>query len=475
MATLRLIGTSAGSFSKLLNLQGKSDGKKSDIKPPLVVLNKSDVDVKPPSILITGVQSITIPSSSPPSISPGNKLSSSPQKQRHISVPSKMHIIYNNDYNIILAHEVILQKLENEKLVLVPTLQTSLNVERGRVSRPQTVLERKSTLSKISQLEHEIKEIMGNVRINKYKDEVADIINKYNRIGQLNVKVTFGQEDMTVNKDPQNVESMMYRHELISSFALIASKYYDIKIVRDIKQHDLFKCQCGESITITTVDETGSYICDKCNYQTFLPCYVTNVDANGANNNNNKSSDYDNWENLHKEFQKIQGLQHDKIPESLLLKLDKYFDSKGIASRNTYEKYSVEDRSWYQGRKGTDIEIMVKALQDIKEPDYYEDVHLLAKKVWGWELADLSGYESRISEDYKATQKVFLEMDKERKSSLGTRYRLFKHLQLVGVNCQVKDFKMSIMREVINEHDELWEKMCLGANKKNIYFIKTLK
>lgn len=449
---VRLIGTSNGSFSKLLGPR----------QTQVINQNKS-VDLK---------QQVNIKEST--NLTSPDACRCSPQQKKHITVPAKLYVIYQNDYNILTAHEIILQKLENEKIVLVSTLQATLNMERDKASRPQTVIERRGTLAKIEKIEHEIKEISSNTRINKYKNEIADIINKYTAIGQLNIKVTFGQEDLTKHTETaQSAEKMMYRHELIASFAFIAAKYYDIKIVRDIKQQDLFKCQCGDSITITVVDETGSYTCDKCNCQTFLPCYVTNVDA--LNSSSVKNCDYDNWENLHKELLRIQGRQHDKIPEVLLSKLDKYFDSKDIPSRNTSSGYPIENKSWYQGRKGTDVELMVKALQDIKEPDYYEDVHLLATKIWGWILPDLSGYESRIHEDYKATQKVYIAMNKERKSSLGTRYRLFKHLQLVGIDCNIKDFKASIMGDVIREHDDIWEKMCLGAGKSNIYFIETLK
>ena len=56
-------------------------------------------------------------------------------------------------------------------------------------------------------------------------------------------------------------------------------------------------------------------------------------------------------------------------------------------------------------------------------------------------------------------------------SSLGTQYRLWRHLQLIGYPCEFGDFKIAENVDSIQTHHRLWKLMCDGANDPEIYYI----
>src|SRR5581483_7244727 len=96
-----------------------------------------------------------------------------------------------------------------------------------------------------------------------------------------------------------------------------------------------------------------------------------------------------------------------------------------------------------RGRKAnTNLVMMWKALHDINYSQLYEDAMLICHLYWGWILPDLSHIEEVILSDYDKTQKVYKSLDKLRSSSLGTQFRLFKHIQLRTNDCDIEDFKI---------------------------------
>jgi hypothetical protein len=77
---------------------------------------------------------------------------------------------------------------------------------------------------------------------------------------------------------------------------------------------------------------------------------------------------------------------------------------------------------------------------------------------------------------YNITQQIFNKIpveERERDSSLGVPYRLWRHLQLVGHKCYIDEFKIVVNRESLNCHDKLWKRMTEEANliDPSIYYI----
>lgn len=374
---------------------------------------------------------------------------------------------YTNDYNLLIAHQTIISKLRDENILSVATLDNKLAIEKLKCNRPQTILERKICLAKIATFETEIKDITSGSRFNKYMTQIKPIIEAYSTIGPIINKIKFGEEVATVRIDDPNAG---LRIELIDRFIEIACNYIEINLVRDVKEN--YKCKCGESLSGIFINDDGVQICSECNHHTYTPQYSNTEQINDTTKITGKNKDdYDSWENLYKALIRHQGRQINKITPALIKALDTYFANNKLPTIEDAKSLELDAK----GRRiGTTFQMMLKALQDIKEPDYYEDARLLCKIIWGWTLRDLSHLEARIHADYILTQDVFNEMYKDRTSSIGTQYRLFKHLQLVGEDCNTGDFKLSIMREVIIEVEEIWKVMCDNAGDPRIYFIATI-
>ena len=89
-------------------------------------------------------------------------------------------------------------------------------------------------------------------------------------------------------------------------------------------------------------------------------------------------------------------------------------------------------------------------------------------------MPNISNYKDIIIKHYKETQKVYNEIPfniRQRDSSLGTQYRLWKHLQLVGYKCSRKEFNISENKDSLNRHQKLWKYMCDNSESDDIYYI----
>ena len=161
--------------------------------------------------------------------------------------------------------------------------------------------------------------------------------------------------------------------------------------------------------------------------------------------------------NFIKEFRRFQGLQNIKIPDSLITDLDKYFVSYGFKSAEEVKQLPLNVDN---ERLGTSHDMLREALHKTNNSSFYEDINLILNLYWDYPLPDVSHLELDIMEDYKKLQKAFLEIDKDRTSSLNTQYRLYKQLQLKGYKCKPSQFKI-IKTDIINQkYTDIWKKMC---------------
>ena len=113
------------------------------------------------------------------------------------------------------------------------------------------------------------------------------------------------------------------------------------------------------------------------------------------------------------------------------------------------------------------------AISEIGHSAYYEDANLIGHLYWGWTLPNVMHHKETIISHYNKTQKVFYQIPPEercRNSSLGTQYRLWRHLQLVGHECYMDEFKIAGNSESIRNHNRLWKLMCEGCNDPTINY-----
>lgn len=217
-------------------------------------------------------------------------------------------------------------------------------------------------------------------------------------------------------------------------------------------------------------------------YLRFLDAYI-HIDVIKPKDNNReadycaKSSkdEHSDRENFKRALLRIQGKQNCKILEDILVKLDKYFDSFDLITRQKAKSISLKTNG---KKEGTSRELMERALKEIGNPSYYDRINIICSIYWGWKLPDFTVLEPKIMEEYENTQKIFLSLpNKGRSSNLNLQYRLFKHLELhkeelkeLGYILKKDDFKLIGTRVIFLQYDEIWKQMTQGAG---LIFIPT--
>lgn len=384
-----------------------------------------------------------------------------PSKQEDI--PDMICVSYINDFNLVKVHETIIRKLKAESNN-IENLKEELDLQIDIIQKPQTIIDRNKTLKKIKNIEAEINSIQQGLKIHNYLLKAEPMIQEYKKLVPQNKKIdfTFKKEEEIEDeeKDPEYRKKM----RVISNYLEFAKKYIKINITQKKKNPN--KCGCGCDLSNVPIDNFGTQICPECMTERHIIGF--NIYKSDTLASRNDYSDRDNFE---KALMRYQGKQVDKIPDTLFGDLDKYFTSRGKLDSETIKKQPLNSR----GRKnGTGLPMLYKALLATGYSSLYEDANLIAHRYWGWKLPDVTHLESVIIEDYKKTQRVYNMLQKKRSSSLGTQFRLFKHLEMRGHPCSIGDFKVVKMRESVEHHNAMWRLMCEGCEDPDIYFIPTI-
>ena len=379
-------------------------------------------------------------------------------------VPDNLSVSYVNDFNLLRVHETILRKLKAESST-IENLEDELSWELEIIQKPQIIIERNKTLKRIRTIEAEIEAIQHGTKIDDYLCKAEPMIEEYKKLVPQKRKIDFAakEEEETLEEEENNPK---YRKKmrLISRYLEFAKKYIKINITQ--KKKNVNKCGCGCNLSDVPIDNFGTQICPECKTERYIVGFNLYKSDTLASRN-----DYSDRDNFEKALMRYQGKQVDKIPDTLFGDLDGYFASRCKPLSKEIKDISLNRR----GRKpSTDLPMLYKALLAAGYSSLYEDANLIAHRYWGWKLPDVTHLESIIMEDYEKTQRIYNMLQKERSSSLGTQFRLFKHLELRGHPCSIGDFKVVKMRESVEHHNAMWREMCEGCDDSDIYFIPTI-
>ena len=389
-----------------------------------------------------------------------------PSLDQEEDLPYKITASYTNDFNLFRIHDLIIRKLRAEKRQIL-RLEGEVKSELEAIKKPQTVIERSRSKEKIVQIRQYIKDIESGKRIKEYLQLADPLINQYECLIPKSRQVDFtatDQEKMEKLEEEEKDPKYWKKMQVIRQYIDLAKTYICVTVIQ--KKKNMNKCPCGYDLTDVFIDNFGTQICPECGNDRYIIGY--NLYKRDTLSSRNDYSDRDNFE---KALMRYQGKQVDKIPETLFGDLDGYFRDRGKSVSETVKILSHNAR----GRKsGTGLPMLYKALLETGYSSLYEDANLISHKYWGWKLPDVSHLEAVIMRDYQKTQRVYNMLPKERSSSLGTQFRLFKHLELRGHPCTVGDFKIVKMRDSLEFHDETWRTMCEGCEDPAIYFIPTI-
>jgi hypothetical protein len=181
---------------------------------------------------------------------------------------------------------------------------------------------------------------------------------------------------------------------------------------------------CGHSLQDVKINQEGTLRCIQCqtDHQVIL-----NKPTSFDSKMNFFNIDTD-MQNFIKAISKYEGLQ-DRPPAILYEKLDNYFKERGMPSSEEVKKMPLNDRD---KRGHTSRDLLINALSAIKYSDYYEDCNLIGSIYWDWPIPNLTKIRDKTLRHYSITQKCFYKINVRcRISSLGTQFRLLKHLQIL--------------------------------------------
>lgn len=387
--------------------------------------------------------------------------------ESHEEIPNKITGSYSDDFNILYVDQIIRKKLHYECTNYLLELKAKYNNLRFLVSQPQTYIMRKDTLESLDKIDKEIKEIESGKKLYSYDLEVRDIIHQYKKISKPIKTVLFDNYDIELKEHEDIVRQKLI---LIDKFLELASKYIQIDVVKVSYKPKNICLNCGMLLDHVSPNEDGTIRCPECyvdyNSITFSK---TNKDSIRVTNNNNTEDE--SIDNFLRAFIRYQGLQPERPDESLYKELDEYFKRNNRPTGDEIKKLPLNNR----GRRGdTNHKMLWTALAQIGRSEYYEDVNLIGYIYWGWKLPNVMHLKDRIIDKYIKTQRVFYQIPPEergRSSSLGTQYRLWRHLQLEGHECYMDEFKIAENPESLRMHNRLWKLMCEGANDPEIYYI----
>jgi hypothetical protein len=381
---------------------------------------------------------------------------------------------YSNDYDILSIHEIIKNKLKTSEVPDLEHLQSSIKTLKTLIGQPQTYIMRKKTLNSIAKLEDHERYIVSGKRYQDYIDKTLPLIEEYKTYNRIKTWVFSSNMEADDTKNNEMDIEGNKRVTCIEKFLVIASTYISIDIVREQKQHTFLCTGCGASIAEVSPSLDGTIICPDESCSTEHNYFSLSKSSKDSMKIYSGSSlEDDSIENFLRAFVRYQGWQNDYIDPVIFEELDNYFKKNtDFPSREDILSMPLNAR----GKRGDTNNLMLNtALSEIKRSEYIESCNLIGHLYWGWTLPNVMQYKSKLIDHYYKTQKVFYQIpieERERVSSLGTQFRLWRGLQLVGHECYMDDFKIAENSDSLSIHNKLWKLMCEGAGDPEIQYIE---
>jgi len=392
-------------------------------------------------------------------------------------IPDRVEGTYKYDFNIMDIHDLIMKRFENQKKYETKKLRRQITEEENKMKNKQNMVERKSSLRRIEKLQNILNDILSDKDFNNYISKIGPLLEQYNIIGTLSKIVSFAtnkkksESESDEEELPEDPEVQDKRHQVIFDFIEIARKYIQIDLVRDIKEGNLCTF-CGHKLNEfdDDNDENGVIICSNCNLEKIA--IVRSRFYKDSTRTNNSGNNYEDRANFEKVLMRYQGKQPDKPPTELYETLENYFMEKELPQIDMKYITSAEIRLLPlndEGEKeGTTRTLMYKALKETGNSNYYDHINLILHEVWGWALPDIAHLEDQIMDDYDKSQRVYETLPKDRKSSLNSQFRLFKHLRRLSYPCKSKNFRIPTTHDILEFHENIWSKICEVLNWENL-------
>lgn len=290
-------------------------------------------------------------------------------------------------------------------------------------TRAKSIPNLKTTLSTLSdpiQIEELNKIIDSYDCLDRYKEEVKPIIDKWNK---------YPRTDM--------YESLITLQ--LKKFIEVASTYYPIKILHENLMY-VISCPCCES-------PLNKGKCGECGYEITQTAFPTN----------GSKSCYEKEINFEKEVNKFRG----RISKNITPIID-------IVKKECVDK-GIDEKTLSK-------EAIRSILYKLDPKKCYGYVNIIHHKLTGEPLPDIDQYFDKVILRYKLYNAVFMDKDwmkknigvvKTRNNSLRIHVILLAFLQMEGCKCKRMDFNLLKTRNTIVEHNQTMSKICMELQKRH--------
>lgn len=343
--------------------------------------------------------------------------------------------VYVDDYDIIHTDSIIRRWFEYKKKEGAADIKKQIKKIENEYA--PTIIDQKIRDKKIKELNEENELYMNNYLYTNYSTEVDNILNEYRELSSFDCD----------NLKPKKLY-------LINEFCKIASRYYDITLVR-IYPKQRVCTDCNSKIENSSYENNGILICE-CGL--VIPQLIPTIyDYDYSSGITIISNDYEDRVNFRKAMLKFQGEQTNNIPEKLYKDLDEYFESQ---QTKLGDEIKLLESNEYGEKPGTSIKLMCIALKKTGNSYYYGDINLICHEYWGWNLIKITN-EEKIMSDYDEFMSVFnQEKGFDRNSSLGTQYMLCFLLIKNDYKVTRHQFKMISTVGIIDYYESMRRKCC---------------
>jgi hypothetical protein len=227
------------------------------------------------------------------------------------------------------------------------------------------------------------------------------------------------------------------KSDIIVDYIYVAKKYNpNIYISRDIQYKN--RCYCNIWYKNLPVDESGKHVCS-CGFEeqeiSTEYCFDKTISK--------KAKD-----NFRKAFSLLQGNIKPPHFDSIVLKLDKYFENYSINIKKL-----IKSRDYITNGKirGTTRDMLVTALKKIGYSSHTVYINYYLREYFHWNIKKYNEIEDKIMLLYDETISCFVKIkDPQRNSAPNVWYHLLWLLLEIGEECYLEDFK-------IPENDSLVE------------------
>jgi hypothetical protein len=385
------------------------------------------------------------------------------------SEPTAAYATFRDDLNIFKIHEAIRARY-CFKLANIKEVESDIEKLKARLRNEKITIVECTTLTRlIAEMIEENKKTRDLEGWKAYLSNVKELLQSYAKLTSVNSvrgTVIFGNGTPESHAAPIDTEDIKFQRQItIHKYLRFASDHIEIHAFPS-GSGKTYCPVCNASLEDATFsEEHGTYVCS-CGRETIGATRMSTFRDSARVDTGVKNS-YEDLANFIKRIDAFEGKQRTQPPEILYNQLEEYFLSNPLDSGKTPAQIR-DDPLTHSGKKeGTSIALLGEALLQTSNSAFYRDSELIAHRLWGWKLPDLSvgNIRRQIINDYVETQKVYEEI-KERESSLNVNLRLFFHLRARDYPCELTDFKVVSSRDSLEYHQKMMSEMCRRCGLK---------